>query len=162
MVNKRITRRRFVASTLAGGAGVSASFPSSAAASVAQGAVGPARPWQRASDSTIAITDVTVIDATGAPPLPHMTVVIEGERISEIRPTNADRNPEGTHIVDGTGRFLIPGLWDAHVHTFVFPWQPDLYFPLLIANGITGIRDMGGPIPCRRMQPPSSPRCHGF
>ena len=47
-------------------------------------------------------------------------------------------------VVDGAGRFLIPGLWDAHVHTFVFPWQPDHQLPLFIANGVTGIRDMGG------------------
>ncbi len=102
---------------------------------------------QSAPGAMVVITDVTVIDATGAPPLPHMTVVIEGERISEIRPTNADRNFDRAHVVDGAGRFLIPGLWDAHVHTFVFPWQPDLYFPLLIANGVTGVRDMGGAFP---------------
>jgi hypothetical protein len=94
----------------------------------------------------IAITDVTVIDATGAAPLADRTVVIEGDRITEIRPSTAG-NLDGMRVVDGAGRFLIPGLWDAHVHTFVFPWQPDHQLPLFIANGVTGIRDMGGAIP---------------
>ena len=41
-------------------------------------------------------------------------------------------------VIDGTGRFLIPGLWDMHTHV----WSDELFFPLLIANGVTGIRDM--------------------
>jgi cytosine/adenosine deaminase-related metal-dependent hydrolase len=95
----------------------------------------------------LAIADVTVIDATGAEPVPHMTVTVEGARIVSIQPAR-EASPSGqTRIVDGTGRFLIPGLWDAHIHTFVFPWQPETYFPLLIANGVTGIRDMGGALP---------------
>jgi hypothetical protein len=95
----------------------------------------------------IAINDVTVIDATGAPPRPQTTVVIEGNRIAEIWPTDAAQVPEGARVVDGAGRFLIPGLWDAHAHTFIFPWQPDHQLPLFIANGVTGIRDMGGAFP---------------
>jgi hypothetical protein len=76
-----------------------------------------------------------------------MTVLIEAERITEIRPANAVELPEEVRVVEGAGRFLIPGLWDAHVHTFVFPWQPDHQLPLFIANGVTGIRDMGGALP---------------
>jgi hypothetical protein len=102
---------------------------------------------QTAPDATIAITDVTLINATGAPPHPRSTVVIEGDRITEIRSSSSGVDPEGASIVDGTGRYLIPGLWDAHVHTFVVPWQPDHQLPLFIANGVTGIRDMGGAFP---------------
>jgi hypothetical protein len=76
-----------------------------------------------------------------------MTVVIDGDRIADIRPSNASDDLKGMHIIDGSGRFLIPGLWDGHVHAFVFPWQADLYFPLFIANGVTGVRDMGGAFP---------------
>ncbi len=129
-------RRRFVAATLAGGTRLRGVFPSLGA-----------RAPQAAATRTIAISDVTVIDATGSPPLRHVTVVIEGERIAEIRPSNTAPNADGMRIVDGAGRYLIPGLWDAHVHTFAFPWQPDHQLPLFIANGVTGIRDMGGAFP---------------
>jgi choline dehydrogenase-like flavoprotein len=43
-------------------------------------------------------------------------------------------------MVNGTGKYLIPGLWDMHVHT----GQKEIFFPLYIANGVTGVRDMGG------------------
>ena len=138
MRTRPITRRRFLAGTFVGGASLTRSFPTLAAA-----------PRQTAPDVPIAITDVTVIDATGAPSRPHTTVVITGERIEEMRSSGTDHNLDGIRVVDGAGRFLIPGLWDAHVHTFVFPWQPDHQLPLFVANGVTGIRDMGGSVPER-------------
>ena len=39
------------------------------------------------------------------------------------------------------GKFLIPGLWDMHVHTFI-KGLPESYFPMFISNGVTGVRDM--------------------
>jgi imidazolonepropionase-like amidohydrolase len=135
-MTSELSRRRFAAVTLAAGASLRGAFPSSGA--LAQ---------QTAANQTIAISDVTVIDATGSPPLRHMTVVIEGVRIAEIRPSTTAPNVDGMRSVDGAGRFLIPGLWDAHAHTFVSPWQPDHQLPLFIANGVTGIRDMGGALP---------------
>ena len=136
MTTREISRRRFVAGTLAGGASLWSSYPSTGV-----------QAQQPAPGSTIAISDVTVIDATGTPSLPHMTVIIEGERIAAIRPTDEAQLPEGARAVEGAGHFLIPGLWDAHAHTLVFPWQPDHQLPLFIANGVTGIRDMGGAFP---------------
>src|SRR5262245_830176 len=103
------------------------------------------------STRTLAITHVTVIDATGAPAKPDMTVVITGNRIATI---GAARNvvvPRGAQVVDGKGQYLIPGLWDMHVHLFSpeMPWpagpgisNKDWFFPLFIANGVTGVRDM--------------------
>jgi Amidohydrolase family len=136
MLTRKIIRRRFVAGSVAGGVSLRGSLPSL-----------PDLARQTALDAAFAITDVTLIDATGAPPRPQTTVVIEGDRIAEIRPASAGANANGAYVVDGTGRYLIPGLWDAHVHTFVFPWQPDHQLPLFIANGVTGIRDMGGALP---------------
>ena len=52
----------------------------------------------------------------------------------------------GTHV-DGSGKFLIPGLWDMHVHMVFGDWFPrgkEVTLPLFIANGVTGVRDMGG------------------
>jgi hypothetical protein len=82
---------------------------------------------------------VTVIDATGAPPQPDMTVVITGDRIAEIGLTQHVRVPDEAHVVDATGKFLIPGLWDMHVH-----WYLKDFLPLFIANGVTGVRQMWG------------------
>jgi hypothetical protein len=82
---------------------------------------------------------VTVIDATGTPPQPDMTVVISGDRIAEIGLTQHVRVPDEAHVVDATGKFLIPGLWDMHVH-----WYLKDFLPLFIANGVTGVRQMWG------------------
>lgn len=93
----------------------------------------------------LAITHVTVIDATGAPPQHNMTVVVTGNRITAIGKTTETRIPEGAPIIEAKGKFLIPGLWDMHVHLFnqVSRRPPNTwYFPLFIANGITSIREM--------------------
>jgi imidazolonepropionase-like amidohydrolase len=92
--------------------------------------------------SPLAITNVTIIDATGASAKPGMTVVIAGDRIAEIGRAGKVKLPKDAQVVDGRGKFLIPGLWDMHVHA----WAANVFFPLFIANGITGVRDMFGPI----------------
>ena len=61
------------------------------------------------------IEHVTVVDGTGAPPRPDMTVVVEGDRITDVSPTSAAGAPKGRRI-DGRGRFLMPGLIDVHIH----------------------------------------------
>ena len=56
------------------------------------------------------------------------------------------RKLPGVHV-DGSGKFLIPGLWDMHVHMLFGNWFPrgkEITLPLFIANGVTGVRDMGG------------------
>ena len=65
---------------------------------------------------TLAIEHVTIIDATGAPARADMTVVVVGNRIGSIGRSRALRPPAGAQVVDGSGKFLIPGLWDMHVH----------------------------------------------
>jgi imidazolonepropionase-like amidohydrolase len=92
-----------------------------------------------------AITNVTVIDTTGGPVKSNVTVVIDGNRITYVGKGRA-RVSKKAHLVDGTGKFLIPGLWDMHIHTFFGDWVPggkEVTLPLFIANGITGVRDMG-------------------
>jgi cytosine/adenosine deaminase-related metal-dependent hydrolase len=86
------------------------------------------------------LTQVTLIDATGSPAKPDMSVEIRGHRIERVSPTAQLRVSSDAVVVDATGKFLIPGLWDMHVHT----GQRDTYLPLYIANGVTGVRDMGG------------------
>lgn len=92
-----------------------------------------------------AITNVTVIDTTGGASRPNVTVLIDGNRISYIGKGHL-KIPKQAHVIDGSGKYLIPGLWDMHVHTFFGDWVPggkEVTLPLFIANGITGVRDMG-------------------
>jgi len=89
------------------------------------------------SSQSLVLSHVTVIDATGASAQPDRTVVITGGRIAEIG--KSARIPKDAQTVDATGKFLIPGLWDMHGH----PHRPD-DLALFIANGVTGVRVMGG------------------
>ena len=77
-----------------------------------------------ASASTLAITHVSVIDATGTPPQPDMTVVVEDGRIVDLGKSGEVHPPAGARSVDASGKFLIPGLWDMHVHTVFGDWLP--------------------------------------
>ena len=95
---------------------------------------------------SIVLTHVTVIDTTGGPAQPDMTVVIDGDRITRVDKKHHAKIPKTASEIDATGKYLIPGLWDMHVHTFFGNWIPggrEVTLPLFIANGITGVRDMG-------------------
>lgn len=99
------------------------------------------------AQSALVFTHVNVIDATGAPVQPDMTVIVRGERIAAIAKTGKIKVPSHAQVVDAQGRYLIPGLWDMHVHTVFGDWVPKnekVTLPLFIANGVTGVRDMGG------------------
>jgi predicted amidohydrolase len=99
------------------------------------------RPVSAQQHTALAITHVTVIDCTGAPPKPNATVVIVAGHITAVEPSDSVSIPAGAHVVDGSGKFLIPGLWDMHGH---LTDATDDAFPWLIMNGVTGVRDMGG------------------
>jgi imidazolonepropionase-like amidohydrolase len=96
---------------------------------------------------TLAITHVTLIDATGAAPKPDVTLVVTDGKIQSISPSATTQIPSNAQVVDGTSKFLIPGLTDFHLH-LTGAGEPtgsrDFFLPLLIANGITTVRDMGG------------------
>ena len=103
----------------------------------------------RASSSeALVLQHVTVIDGTGRAPQPDQTVVIVGSRIAAIGPAGRVKFDKSANIIDAHGKFLIPGLWDMHVHLAGVSadpaWSKDVLLPLLLANGITGVRDMGG------------------
>ena len=93
----------------------------------------------------VAVTHATVIDMTGAPARRDMTVVVRGDRIAAMGPAASTRVPPGARVIDGRGKFLIPGLWDMHVHTAVPGGRPLL--SLYVATGVTGVRDMAGDWP---------------
>jgi imidazolonepropionase-like amidohydrolase len=97
------------------------------------------------SAQTLTITNVTVIDVASGALQPGTTVVVEGNRIVRVTPATKAPRPRG-RVIDAKGLYLIPGLWDMHVHAY-FSWPRafgDRYvLPLFIANGVTGVRDMG-------------------
>ena len=101
----------------------------------------------RTSNPTLAITHVTIIDATGAPPVPDKTVVVAGDRIATIAKSAAVAVPAAAQTVDASGKFLIPGLWDMHAHPFLLPSVPaDVFLDGYLARGVTSLRDPSGPL----------------
>jgi imidazolonepropionase-like amidohydrolase len=84
--------------------------------------------------------NVTVIDGTGTGAQPAMTVVIRKDRIESIGENGQVSIPPGSRVVNASGKFMIPGLWDMHVH--LTDARPSA-IPALVANGVTGVRDMG-------------------
>jgi imidazolonepropionase-like amidohydrolase len=94
---------------------------------------------------TLTITNATVVDVSTGALRRGTTVVIDGNRIVSVGPSSA-ATPSRGRVVDATGMYVIPGLWDMHTHAY-FGWTRefgDTYvLPLFIANGVTGIRDMG-------------------
>ncbi|MBI4456644.1 MAG: amidohydrolase family protein [Acidobacteria bacterium] len=98
---------------------------------------------QNPQTNPLVFTHVTVIDATGAPAQSDMTVIVTGDRITEISRTEKISIPKDAQVVDAGGKFLIPGLWDMHVHTW---YQKVAFLPLFIANGVTGVRDVHAPL----------------
>jgi predicted amidohydrolase len=90
----------------------------------------------------IAFTHIAVIDTEGALIQQDMTVVIVGDHIADVGRAVEIKVPSTAQVIDGRGKFLIPGLWDMHVHIFSEGRFP-IVSPLLIANGVTGVREMG-------------------
>ena len=89
------------------------------------------------ASNVVLLSNVNVIDATGSPIQSGMNVLIEDGFISAVQKGEISINLG--EKIDGTDRFLIPGLWDMHVH-----WYAASYLPLFIANGVTGTRQMWG------------------
>jgi len=85
----------------------------------------------------IAIADVTVVDVRSGTGLPHMDVIVDEDKITSVASTGG-RFPSASSVISGRGRFLIPGLWDMHIHEADDPRA----LGLLLAAGITGARDM--------------------
>jgi imidazolonepropionase-like amidohydrolase len=101
-----------------------------------------------AASPQLVLTHVSVVDSTANAVRPDQSVVIVNGRIAAIGPSARIKLPKDARIVDGQGKFLVPGLWDMHVHIAGLnadpAWSKQVLLPLLLANGVTGVRDMGG------------------
>ncbi len=94
----------------------------------------------RLSDQALVIENVSVIDAVNPIVQPNKTVVINGNRIKAIGEKGKVSIPAKARIINGKGKYLIPGLWDSHVHLS----SAEYSLPLFVANGVTSVREMGG------------------
>ena len=98
---------------------------------------------QAEAEEVIVFANVNAIDAIDGL-RQGMTVVVRGNRITRIGTSSSVQAPDNATMIDGAGKYLIPGLWDAHVHlTFERDVTPAM-FRQFLANGITSIRDTGG------------------
>lgn len=99
--------------------------------------------------ATLAITHVTVIDVIEGKQQPDSTVLMLGSRITTVGKSSSVKIPHGVKVIDAAGKFLIPGLADMHLH-LTGSGEPggsrEFFLPLLIANGVTTVRDMGGKV----------------
>jgi len=97
-----------------------------------------------AAAETVLYRNATLIDGTGTPGRPGMSVLVEGERIAAVRPDAELPSPAGARVVDLMGKFILPGLIDSHEHLATPPnrrraeasLRRDLY------GGVTAVRDM--------------------
>jgi imidazolonepropionase-like amidohydrolase len=101
-------------------------------------------PGARATaDNATVLRNVTIVDIERNRVVPRRDVVIVGDRIVGIQAGGTARAPRSGRVLDGSGKFLMPGLWDFHVHVFSSPGEEDFALPLYILNGVTGARDVG-------------------
>jgi imidazolonepropionase-like amidohydrolase len=102
-------------------------------------------PAHAAAHASVALTHVNVVDVVAAKVVEDQDVLISDGVISTVGPASTTVVPAGVRAVDGTGRYVIPGLWDMHVHPFNYvSGRPpnEWYLPRLVAYGVTGVRLM--------------------
>jgi imidazolonepropionase-like amidohydrolase len=101
-----------------------------------------------AESGELVLTHVTVIDTAAGLARADQTVVISAGKVIAVGAAGAIKPPKAARMIDASGRFLIPGLWDMHVHIAGVSadpaWSKNVILPELVAYGITGVRDMGG------------------
>lgn len=101
----------------------------------------------QAADAALILNHASVIDVDTGNIQSDVAISIGGDRIVDIVPSAKLRAPKTARVIDATGKFVIPGLWDMHVHTIFGDWLPKdekIILPLFVTNGVTGVRDMGG------------------
>jgi len=106
------------------------------------------------TDDLIAITNTSIINMNDGEIAEGMTLIIKKGIISTIGKSNELEIPSKAKVVDGTGKYIIPGLWDMHAHTSSESVTRSVLYPSFIANGITGIRVLSADCfePCWELQ----------
>lgn len=93
-------------------------------------------------NKTIAIQDINIVDVISGELINNATVIIEHARITSVTAASHPSFSASTTLIDGSGKFLVPGLWDMHTHSLKL--SPQLHHPLFIRYGVTSVRDMSG------------------
>lgn len=104
-------------------------------------AFGGIRSLAQSSPAPLVIRNATVVDLTGNTRSHRANIVVEGPRITTVSPNTVESTSTQGRQIDASGKYVIPGLWDMHFHLFASKASA---LPLLVANGVTGIRDLGG------------------
>jgi imidazolonepropionase-like amidohydrolase len=107
---------------------------------------------QPGTPHTIAIAHVNIVDVVAGNIRADQTVIVTDNRIAAAGAATATKIPAGVTSIPGQGKYLLPGLWDMHVHLRSDREKPDLplsrenesILDLFLPNGVVGIRDMGG------------------
>ena len=86
----------------------------------------------------LAIVGATLEDSTGAAPVKDSVIVIEGGVITAVGPRGQASIPKDATILDASGKYALPGLWDMHAHYEQVEWGP-----IYLAAGVTSVRDVG-------------------
>lgn len=89
--------------------------------------------------ASLALVHATVVDVRDGSLRTDQTILIDGNRVVRIAPTSGGDTPAGARIVDASDSYVVPGLWDSHVHSAA---NTSWHFPLLVAYGITSVRNM--------------------
>ncbi len=98
------------------------------------------------SVQTLVFTNVNVVDTRDGRILPDMTVVVRSGRIQAVAKFGLIAENHNVRVINAAGKYMMPGLWDMDVHTAGTSavWDEKIIYPLYVANGVTGVRDMGG------------------
>ncbi|HEX8642379.1 MAG TPA: amidohydrolase family protein [Allosphingosinicella sp.] len=108
---------------------------------------GPERRSSEPGLEQVLLHNVSIIDGTGRAPQANRSILIEGHRIAAIYRAGSRPAPAGARVLDLTGRFVLPGLIDSHVHLKSRPRPPGMIEEILanvLRSGVTTVRDMGG------------------
>lgn len=97
----------------------------------------------RPDQTDIVINNVTIVDAV-SPIRTARSVVVRGDKILAVNPALSGNSAAAPHVIDGSGQYLIPGLWDMHVHFLYEPQLTEQMANLFLHYGVTSVRDTGG------------------
>jgi len=117
-------------------------------------------PEEKKEEVIIAFVGGTLIDGTGASPISNTVVLVQGKKIKAVGPANQIKVPEGAKRIDVSGKYLLPGFIDLHIH-ITFPYSEIQYhtdslslktlravhvMEMMLRTGVTSVRDVGAPV----------------